>query len=84
MKRNLNPLFIFYRLLPYLSILSTLPGFESNYCLISVGYHDFDATDKDVVVRFPVHTLGDTIAWFSYVERFQQKLNCKLTCVVSA
>ena len=45
--------------------------------------HDFDATDKDVVVRFPVHTLGDSIAWFSYVERFQQKLNCKLTCVVS-
>lgn len=45
--------------------------------------HDFDATDKDVAVRFPVHTLGDTIAWFSYVERFQQKLGCKLVCVVS-
>ncbi|MBE6377955.1 MAG: autotransporter strand-loop-strand O-heptosyltransferase [Lentisphaerae bacterium] len=45
--------------------------------------HDFDAADKEVVVRFPVHTLGDTIAWFSYVERFQQKLNCKLICVVS-
>ena len=45
--------------------------------------HDFDASGKDVAVRFPVHTLGDTIAWFSYVERFQQKLNCNLICVVS-
>lgn len=45
--------------------------------------HDFDAKGKDVVVRFPVHTLGDTIAWFSYVERFQRKLDCKLVCVVS-
>ena len=45
--------------------------------------HDFDAAGKDVVIRFPVHTLGDTIAWFSYVERFQLKHNCKLHCVVS-
>lgn len=45
--------------------------------------HDFDAKDKEVTVRFPVHTLGDSIGWFSYVERFQEKLKCKLNCVVS-
>ena len=45
--------------------------------------HDFDASGKAVVVRFPVHTLGDTVGWFSYVERFQQKLNCQLYCVVA-
>ncbi len=45
--------------------------------------HDYDAEGKNVMVRFPVHTLGDSIAWFSYVERFQQKLKCKLICVVS-
>ena len=46
--------------------------------------HDFDAKNKEVTVRFPVHTLGDSIGWFSYVERFQEKLKCKLNCVVSA
>ena len=46
--------------------------------------HDFDAKDKEVTVRFPVHTLGDSIGWFSYVERFQEKLKCNLNCVVSS
>lgn len=46
--------------------------------------HDFDAKNKDVTVRFPVHTLGDSIGWFSYVERFQEKLKCNLNCVVSS
>lgn len=45
--------------------------------------HDYDARDREVMVRFPVHTLGDSIGWFSYVERFQQKHGCKLICVVS-
>ena len=45
--------------------------------------HDYNASGKDVVIRFPVHTLGDSIAWFSYVERFQKKLNCRLSLVVS-
>ncbi len=45
--------------------------------------HDYNARNKEVAVRFPVHTLGDTIAWFSYVERFQKKLDCKLLCVVA-
>lgn len=44
--------------------------------------HDFDATNKEVVVRFPNPGLGDAIGWFSYVERFQKKHHCKLTCVV--
>lgn len=45
--------------------------------------HDYDASGKDVAVRFPVHTLGDSIAWFSYVERFQRKHRCNLLCVVA-
>lgn len=45
--------------------------------------HDYDASGKEVAVRFPVHTLGDSIGWFSYVERFQKKLNCNLLCVVA-
>lgn len=45
--------------------------------------HDYNAEGKAVVVRFPVHTLGDSIAWFSYVERFQLKHKCELYCAVS-
>lgn len=45
--------------------------------------HDYDARGKDVAIRFPVHTLGDTIAWFSYVEKFRVKHGCNLYCAVS-
>ena len=45
--------------------------------------HDYDAAGKDVIVRFPVHTLGDSIAWFSYVEKFRLKHGCNLYCAVS-
>ena len=45
--------------------------------------HDYNAKGKDVVLRFPEPGLGDAIAWFSYMERFQQKHQCNLTCVVA-
>ena len=35
------------------------------------------------VVQFPVSTIGDSIGWFSYVERFQKKHGCRLALVVS-
>ena len=42
--------------------------------------HDLDLSGKEVLIQFPVGALGDTIAWFSFVERFQKKHNCKLFC----
>ena len=42
--------------------------------------HDLDLADKDVLVQLPVGALGDTIAWFSFVERFQKRHGCKLFC----
>ncbi len=42
--------------------------------------HDLDLSGKDVLIQLPVGALGDTIAWFSFVERFQQKHGCKLFC----
>ena len=45
--------------------------------------HYFDPKDKEVMVQFPVGTIGDSIGWFSYMERFQQKTGCKLLCVMN-
>ena len=45
--------------------------------------HDYDCRDKEVMIQLPVGTLGDSIGWFSYVERFQQKHNCKVICVMT-
>lgn len=42
--------------------------------------HDLDLSGKDVLIQLPVGALGDTIAWFSFVERFQKKHDCKLSC----
>ena len=40
--------------------------------------HKFDLENKDVLIAFPVHTLGDSIAWFSYIEKFQKKYKCNV------
>lgn len=32
--------------------------------------HEYDAAGRDVVIHFPVGTLGDSVAWFSYACRF--------------
>jgi autotransporter strand-loop-strand O-heptosyltransferase len=45
--------------------------------------HDYDARGRDVLVQFPVGTLGDTLAWFPYAARFQRVTGCKLTCAMS-
>ena len=45
--------------------------------------HTLDLSHKDVCVQMPVTTIGDTIGWFSYAERFQQKHNCNLYVCVS-
>ena len=42
--------------------------------------HVFNAQGKEVMIQLPIGTLGDTIAWFSYVERFQKKHSCKIVC----
>jgi colanic acid biosynthesis glycosyl transferase WcaI len=49
----------------------------------SVFTHEYDATDREVLVQFPVGTLGDIMGWFPYAVRFQQERGCKLTCAMS-
>lgn len=42
--------------------------------------HDLDLAGQDVLLQLPAGALGDAIAWFSYVERFQEKHDCRLYC----
>lgn len=42
--------------------------------------HEYNASGKDVLIQFPVGTLGDTMGWFPYAEKFRLKHDCKLTC----
>lgn len=41
---------------------------------------DYDAKDKLVYIAIDSKALGDTLAWFPYVEEFRKKHNCKIVC----
>ncbi len=45
--------------------------------------HVYDATGRDVLIQFPIGTLGDILAWFPYAERFAQKHGCNVICAMS-
>jgi len=49
----------------------------------SVLEHDYDCKDREVLIQFPVGTLGDILAWFPYAEKFREAHGCKLTCALS-
>jgi autotransporter strand-loop-strand O-heptosyltransferase len=46
--------------------------------------HDYDCRGREVLVLFPVGTLGDTLAWFPYAAKFQQKHGCRMICAMAA
>jgi autotransporter strand-loop-strand O-heptosyltransferase len=50
----------------------------------SVFRHEYSAERQEVLIQFPVGTLGDTMAWFPYAARFAEVNGCKLTCALSA
>ncbi len=39
-----------------------------------------DLTNKKVYISFESKAIGDTIAWFPYVEEFRKKYNCQVIC----
>lgn len=49
----------------------------------SVFRHDYDCRDQEVLVQFPVGTLGDPMGWFPYAVKFQRQHGCRLTCAMS-
>ncbi len=45
--------------------------------------HELDLRDQDVMVQFPVGTLGDILAWFPYAARFAEVRGCRVICAMS-
>lgn len=41
---------------------------------------EFNPTNRKVFITLESKSLGDTIAWFPYVEEFRKKWNCELIC----
>jgi autotransporter strand-loop-strand O-heptosyltransferase len=54
---------------------------DGDECVLT---HDYDATDREVLIQFPIGTLGDLVAWFPYAVKFQAQHACRLTCAMSA
>jgi len=48
----------------------------------SVFSHDYSARDREILIQFPVGTLGDTMGWFPYAVKFKEAHGCKLTCAM--
>jgi autotransporter strand-loop-strand O-heptosyltransferase len=44
--------------------------------------HRMDLAGREVLIKFPVGTLGDLIGWFPYAEKFQKKHGCVLACAL--
>jgi len=44
--------------------------------------HDYSAKDQQVLVQFPVGTLGDTLGWFPYAVKFAEQHGCRLSCAM--
>lgn len=45
--------------------------------------HKMDLRDKEVLIQFPIGTLGDTLAWMPYADRFAVQHGIRLTCALS-
>lgn len=42
--------------------------------------HDLNLSGRNVLIVFPIGTLGDMIAWFPYAEAFRIKHGCNMYC----
>lgn len=47
---------------------------------IKIKEHIFDCTNKRVYIHLDSKSLGDTIAWFPYVEEFRKTHKCQVIC----
>ena len=45
--------------------------------------HDFNPSRKKCLIKFPVGTLGDIIAWFPYAQVFKHLHDCEVYCAMA-
>ena len=48
----------------------------------SLLVHDYSAKDRDILIQFPVGTLGDPLGWLPYAAKFKERYGCRLTCAL--
>ena len=48
----------------------------------SVFLHEYSAKNREVLIQFPVGTLGDPLGWLPYAIKFKERHSCKLTCAI--
>jgi autotransporter strand-loop-strand O-heptosyltransferase len=46
--------------------------------------HDYRAAGRDVLIQFPIGTIGDLIGWISYAVKFKELHDCRLTLAMGA
>lgn len=44
--------------------------------------HKYNAQGRDVLIVFPVGSLGDSLGWMPYAEKFRKKHQCNLTLAI--
>ncbi|MDA9431617.1 glycosyl transferase [Bradyrhizobium sp. CCBAU 51627] len=59
-------------------------GVEVSHQGEKIIQHEYSAKDREVLIQFPVGTLGDPMGWFPYAVRFKEKHGCKLSCAMGA
>lgn len=45
--------------------------------------HDYDARGRKILIKFPVGTLGDILAWFPYARIFKYFHDCEVYCAMA-
>jgi autotransporter strand-loop-strand O-heptosyltransferase len=61
----------------------TVSEMDDDGTVRAVFSHTYDATDRDVLIQFPIGTLGDIMAWFPYAARFAQARGARVICAMS-
>ena len=61
----------------YLNYLIQVINLENNEIIFK---HKFNAKNKKVYVHLDSNAIGDTLAWFPYIEEFRKKHQCQIVC----
>jgi autotransporter strand-loop-strand O-heptosyltransferase len=49
----------------------------------SLFSHEYSAAGREILIQFPIGTLGDTMGWLPYAAKFKERHGCRLTCGIA-